>query len=363
MPNLVKLRYASPRSSSLAEDLRQAAHDHLQANGDHRFADARLIAKGAFLVVVSALLYVAMVTAKSTMIFVLAYVAFPFIAMLLAMNVLHDGAHRALSPWPWLDRLMTRVTAIPLGIEPAYWAVRHVHYHHAHANVEHYDLDTAANRFLRQTPFQPWYPQFRYQHRYWPLIAALSLPYINWIYDWSDRLGLTPLTTDRVLPGLRGWATFLSAKTLHLLIAVAVPAWVAHQLGLGWGWVAFSYFAGQMLASCVLVALILGTHWADVTFYLPPESGQLPHTWHEHAFHTACDWQPQPAWIGYWLGGLNWHLTHHLFPTYSHRHYPALAARVAKVARSHALDYRALTYRELLAAQQMFLRAMGKRPD
>ncbi len=104
------------------------------------------------------------------------------------------------------------------------------------------------------------------------LIAALSLPYINWIYDWSDRLGLTPLAADRVLPGLRGWATFLSAKALHLLIAVAVPAWVAHRLGLGWGWVVFSYFAGQMLASCVLVALILGTHWADVTFYLPPES-------------------------------------------------------------------------------------------
>ncbi|WP_343547122.1 acyl-CoA desaturase [Ralstonia sp.] len=363
MPNLAKLRYASPRASSLAEDLRRAAHDHLQACNDHRFADAQFIAKGAFLVVVSALLYGAMMAATGATTFVLAYMAFPFIAMLLAMNVLHDGAHRALSPWAWLDGLMTRVTAIPLGIEPAYWTVRHVHYHHAHANVEHYDLDTAANRFLRQTPFQPWYPQFRYQHRYWPLIAALSLPYINWIYDWSDRLGLTPLAADRVLPGPRGWVTFLSAKALHLLIAVVVPAWVAHRLGIGWGWVAFGYFAGQMLASCVLVALILGTHWADVTFYLPPESGQLPHTWHEHAFHTACDWRPQPAWLGYWLGGLNWHLTHHLFPTYSHRHYPALAARVAEVARAHGLDYRALTYRELLTAQQTFLRAMGQRPN
>src|SRR5689334_19991492 len=71
MPNLAKLRYASPRSSSLAEDLRQAAHDHLQASGDHRFADANLVAKGAFLVLVSALLYGVMVTAKSTIIFVL----------------------------------------------------------------------------------------------------------------------------------------------------------------------------------------------------------------------------------------------------------------------------------------------------
>lgn len=98
MPNLAKLRYASPRASSLAEDLRRAAHDHLQAHGDHRFADVQFIAKGTLLVVVSALLYGVMMTATGATTFVLAYMAFPFIAMLLAMNVLHDGAHRALSP-------------------------------------------------------------------------------------------------------------------------------------------------------------------------------------------------------------------------------------------------------------------------
>jgi linoleoyl-CoA desaturase len=36
---------------------------------------------------------------------------------------------------------------------------------------------------------------------------------------------------------------------------------------------------------------------------------------------------------------------------------------VAEVARAHALDYRALTYRELLTAQQTFPRAMGQRPN
>ncbi len=73
MPNLATLH---PRSSSLADDLRRAAHDHLQACSDHRFADAQFIAKGAFLVVVSALLYGAMVTATNATAFVLAYVAF-----------------------------------------------------------------------------------------------------------------------------------------------------------------------------------------------------------------------------------------------------------------------------------------------
>ena len=124
MPNLSKLRYASPRSSTLADDLRGAAHGYLQASGDHRYADAGLIAKGLFLAICAVLFYAAMVTAASPVVFVLAYLGFPFFAMLLAMNVLHDGAHRALSPWAWLDSAMIRLTAIPLGIEPAYWTVR-----------------------------------------------------------------------------------------------------------------------------------------------------------------------------------------------------------------------------------------------
>lgn len=363
MKTLPKIRYAPPHSSRLGDDLRQAARDYLQAHGDHRYSDGGMIAKTLFLMGCTAGLYALMTTTAQAWVFVLAYIAFPFVAMILAMNVLHDGAHQALSPWPWLDRLLARLTAMPLGVEPAYWATRHVHYHHAYANVEHYDLDTTANRFLRQTPFQPWYPHFRHQHRYWPVIAALSLPYINWIYDWSDRLGLTPLKSDRVLSGLGGWGIFLFTKIVHLVIAVAIPIGLAHQLGISWGWVLLCYFAGQMLASCVLVGLILGTHWSDVTFYLPPESGQMPHTWHEHAFHTACDWQPKPAWIGYWLGGLNLHLTHHLFPTYHHRHYPALAALVAQAAAQHGVAYRTLSYTELIAKQQLFLRTMGTKPE
>ncbi|WP_019448749.1 acyl-CoA desaturase [Cupriavidus sp. BIS7] len=360
MPDIGKLRYASPQSSSLASDLRQTAHDYLQSRNDNRFADWRLVAKGLFLLSCGMSLYASMLAATSATAFFFAYLAIPFLAMMLAMNVLHDGAHRALSPWPWLDRALIRLIAIPLGVEPAYWTVRHVHYHHAYANIEHYDLDTAANRFLRQTPYQPWYPQFQYQHRYWPLVAALSLPYIGCVYDWADRFGLTPLKRDRVLPGAAGWSIFVSTKAAHILLAMVVPALVAHRLGLSASVVVAGYLVGQMLASCVLVALILGTHWSDVRFFLPPESGQLPHTWHEHAFMTACDWQPRPRWIGYWLGGLNLHLTHHLFPTYSHRHYPALAAEIANVARRHNIRYRVLSYSQLLIAQQNFLRAMGR---
>jgi len=141
---------------------------------------------------------------------------------------------------------------------------------------------------------------------------------------------------------------------LGLPLALLVPR------GIGWPVVLAAYLCGQMLASCGLVALILGTHWAEVAFYRMPTDGRLRHSWHAHAFFTSCDWQPRPAWLGAWLGGLHLHLTHHLYPSYSHRHYAALAPEVRTVAARHGLPYRCLDHRQLLAAQQRFLRAMGR---
>lgn len=114
-----------------------------------------------------------------------------------------------------------------------------------------------------------------------------------------------------------------------------------------------------MGASCVLVALILGTHWAEVEFFKPSRR-VLERDWYEHSFRIACDWSPRPAALSHSMGGLNYHLTHHLFPTWSHRHYRQLAAIVADVASRHGLCYRELNYTQLIASQQDFLKSMGR---
>jgi len=200
----------------------------------------------------------------------------------------------------------------------------------------------------------------RYQHLYWPLIAALSLPYIAWIFDWSDRLNKTPLREKRVLAGRGGWALFVLCKLLHVALVLVVPLILCHLHGIGWGWVLLAYALSQMFASLLVVFLLLGTHWAQAEFYPAPAGDSMPHGWYRHNFATACDWQPEPRWLEHLTGGLNYHLTHPLFPGWNHRHYPALAAAVAEVAQRHGMAYRCIGYRELLAQQQRFLRLMGQ---
>ncbi|MDR2219951.1 MAG: fatty acid desaturase [Methylobacillus sp.] len=347
--------------NAFAAELRAAAQTWLDEHHDHRHANTAAILKISVIAAVAALFYTAALHAVSGYVYVGLYVCFAVAAMLLAANTLHDASHGALFRSRAMNGVVMRFSAIPLGIEPVYWQVRHVRYHHPNANIEHIDLDTAANRFLRQTPFQPWFPQFRFQHLYWPLIAGLSLPYIGLIYDWSDRFGMTPLAQDRALRGVGGWLRFVASKLAHLLLCLGLPLWLVAPT-IGYTAVIVAYVSGQLLASSLLVTLILGTHWADAHFYDVSDGKPLPHTREEHAFLTCCDWTAPPL-MGGLLGGLNLHLTHHLFPHVHHRHYPALAKLVAQTAARHGLSYRCLSYRELLRAQQHFLKSMGQRPE
>ena len=357
------LRYTNMPEEPFVTELKQKSQAYFAVHSDYRHADKWLLLKGLGVVVCAVLAYMALLFSQDVLQLWLAYGVLMLATMLLAVNVLHDAAHRTLVRSIFWNRLINRVVSLPLGIDPDYWTVRHVRYHHTYPNVEGLDLDIEPNPFLRQTPFQRYAPHFRYQYLYWPLIAALSMLYINWIFDWSDRLGKTALKNENVLRGFAGWALFVSSKLAHLILIVWIPIQLLSAHGVSVWMVVGAYVASQMMASFFVVALILGTHWAQVEFFQPNPSGVMPHSWRMHTLRTAVDWMPKWHWLGYWTGGLNLHVTHHLFPRVSHRHYPALAHILAKIAHDFDVPYRQIDYSTLLHLQKQFLQEMGQVPN
>lgn len=346
---------------ALSQALRQASQDWLAEHQEHRFADLGMLAKLCLLCVLCGLCYLGVLGATSASGFFAAYLGFITSGMLLTVNVVHDASHSAFFRRPranlWLNRLVT----LPLGLDPECWRVRHVQLHHAHVNIEDYDPDIDANGVLRQAPWHRWKPFMRYQPLYWPLVAALTFPWYIWLMDWLDRAGQTKVSA-RLPAGWRGWGFFLLGKSGHFLLAL----WLPWQLGLGqfsWSYILLCYLLSQMLSSLFFVMLLVGTHWATARFFERPASGGMAHGRCTHILLTTLDWNTRPRWLGYWLGGGNLHLTHHLFPHWSHRHYPALSHIIARTAPQHGLPYQALSLSEVLQLQQRFLRAMGTAPN
>lgn len=346
---------------ALHKAIMQAAQQYLRAGNDHRFANHWAMGKMIILTVVCLTCYGLSLHQQFGWALFVWYLGFIFSGMLLVINVVHDSSHNAFFRSAWANAVIGRVVSIPLGLDPDCWRVRHVIFHHAHTNISGYDPDIDENGLLRQTPFQRWKPFMRLQHWYWPFIAALTFPWYIWLVDWLDRSGQTRVTTRLALRGWRGWTVFLLSKSLHFMLALLIPAYVLADR-FSFATVVMVYLIGQMVSSLLFVMLIVGTHWAKSQFFEPPEAGKMPHTWYQHVFTTTFDWQARPGWLGYWLGGANLHLTHHLFPNWHHRHYPALSQLIEEVATRFNLDYQKISLTELLLLQQQFLKQMGGKP-
>ncbi len=354
-----KISFSRSGEELFHQALKQASQDYLQKNQDHVFADRKDIAISVGLLFVAVVSFISSLYTSSLSIYILTYALFVILIMLLNVLCQHDGSHNTFFRRKWMNRILGRIVTLPLGIDPDFWRARHVDFHHHYANIEHYDLDTEENGIFRQTPFQQRRGFMRYQHIYWPLIASLSLSWIALVFDWSDRRGKTRLKSQNILAGWRGWTLFLTSKLLHFILMLGLPLWIAHDNGISVLAILLTYLFSQMAASLFVVYLLLGSHWAETEFFTPPENRQMDHGWYHHNFVTSCDWLPSPHWLWRLTGGLNYHLTHHLFPGWHHRHYPALAQIVAELAQQHGMPYRCISYRELVRSQLSFLRKMG----
>lgn len=359
------LGYHSRSDLAFHRELQAAAQRYLQQHNDHRFADLRFYVKSGILILLCLGSYAISLCGNLfslnniSLNFYIFYPIFICFALLLAINIVHDASHNAIFKQATANRWINFWITIPLGLDPDCWRVRHIIFHHAHTNIRYYDLDIEENFLLRQTPYQRWYPFMRWQHIYWPFIAAMTFPALIWGYDWLDRFKFTRVAAKMRHQGSKGIGLFLLSKLLHLIFTIIIPTLLLADTGIGISTILGGYLASQMFASLIFVVLILGTHWAKATFYLAPEQGNMPHGFYTHTFSTTYDWYTRPQWINYWLGGLNLHLTHHLFPHWNHRHYSALAKIIKHTAEKFGMDYHCITATELFRYQQRFLKSMG----
>ena len=75
------------------------------------------------------------------------------------------------------------------------------------------------------------------------------------------------------------------------------------------------------------------------------------------------DFASRNALLGWYLGGLNFQVEHHLFPRVCHLHYPALSRIVEETCSAHRVRYRCEpSLRSALAANWRWLRRMGSAP-
>jgi linoleoyl-CoA desaturase len=302
--------------------------------------------------------YAGVLLAPDAALFLLATLSWGLAACAVAFGVFHDANHGGFSRSRTVNLAVTRACCLALGVGRHFWCFKHHVLHHPGPNVAGWDDDVEARGWLRMSPHQPWRPRFRGQHLYFLPLYALNG--VEWIFvkDFV-QYATGRINEHRTIPPMSEGETleFFACKLGYAVLFV-VPAFVLQPplLALG-GFVLF-----HLVQSLLLTVVFQVAHLNDKVAFA--EAGAtLDPARSAHQLHATSNFAADSRWTTWFTGGLNLQIEHHLFPTASHTHLPAISLIVREAAAETGLPY--ITHGSLsgaLASHARHLKALQATP-
>jgi linoleoyl-CoA desaturase len=305
-----------------------------------RRAYRTLWAKSALVMVWAVASYLLLLLVVTTPVAVVtASISLGLAAAAIGFCVMHDANHGAYST----NRAVNRVAAHSLdliGGSSYVWAAKHLA-HHTYTNVADHDPDIDAMPFARFEPTQQRRAWHRYQHFYmWVLYAFVTLRW-QWFTD-ASFLARGSIGRSR-FKRPRGWnlVGLVAGKALVLLVFLCVSA----------------------VASLSLTVTFQLSHCLEEAITAPSDGPPVRREWHIHQVEATADFAQRNALIGWYVGGLNHQIEHHLFPRVPHTLHPQLADIVRRTSIECGIAYNEHpTMSGALRSHTRWLREMGMTP-
>ena len=270
----------------------------------------------------------------------------------------HDAIHGAYSKRGWVNRLLGWSFEI-LGASSYMWRLTHNGIHHTWTNVPDLDEDLVVTPVLRLTP----HAERQWFHRFQTLFAlpAYATATLFWVfakdykYFFARQLG--PHRDKRHPPS--AWTSLVLGKIVHYGWTIVLPLLF---LDITWWQFGIGYLAMHLTAGLILGVIFMLAHVVEqVDYPKPAPDGQLPDAWMVHQLRTTADFARRNRLLGWYVGGLNFQVEHHLFPTVCSVHYHKISPIVEEVARKHGVPFNDNpTFREALGSHFRMLHRLGQ---
>jgi len=293
---------------------------------------------------------------------------------MIGVHTMHAASHFAVTHSPAVWRGLNWVCFdVLMGGSSLQWDFQHIVGHHQHTNVYQADpdlpmMDGDIRRCVKE---QSWFSPYRYQHLYLPVAYAFlalktRVDDLKMVLGWTDHNGPIPMNVT-----LAQRVGVVFTKCLFYAAHFALPLLGSAALGLDAlgldavpvrQWLP-AYLAMEFASGCWLAFFFQVSHLSDALDF-PTRDGKKSYEWARMQVETTVDYGH-----GNWLlttlsGALNYQVTHHLFPSVSPYHYPAIAPIICRVARKHGITYeKVTTYGEAFGLHIAYLKRLGARGE
>jgi linoleoyl-CoA desaturase len=297
-------------------------------------------------------------------------VLFAFTIAGIGFNIMHDGGHGSFSPLKWVNELMVS-TLYLLGADPNMWKQKHNIDHHTHTNVHEYDHDIETAGVMRLHRDQKWRWYHRFQFAYWIILYAFE--YVLWVFvfDIIKFYGKNKKTGEREYKfTLRQKILFWTSKVGYVGLAFVVPSFYYPIGDVIIGYIEYSFIVGIVISivfqlahtvrEAQMVSRPLPSENNPAIGYIDPENKI-------HQLLTTANFGTKSKFFrkffGFFTGGLNQQIEHHLWPDISHVHYPKLSEKVRRLCKQFNLPYNENSFFGAIWSHIVYLYKMGLKPS
>ncbi|PCJ84844.1 MAG: acyl-CoA desaturase [Flavobacteriales bacterium] len=281
-----------------------------------------------------------------------------FCNIFVAFACVHDSVHDALSPKPWVNKLLARTFDFVGGNS---YLLRQMHgEHHKWVNIHGIDVTLETHGMFRFTPHEPWKPIHRFQHLYTPILYLMAQ--LHWVSakDFKWFFGESHIGNRKnVKHPLKEYLVLLFFKANYYTLTLVLPMIF---LSAPWWLILIAWVLMHIPSGLAFVLIFQCTHVYDGTTYpMPDGEGNIENNYALHILDTTADFS-RKSYIGTWLmGAINVHVIHHIFPNICHIHYQKITPIIIETAKEFGIKYKEYqTFPEALAAHMRMLKHLSR---
>lgn len=280
----------------------------------------------------------------------------------IGMSIMHDANHGAYSSSHrvnfWLGHTLNL-----LGGSVFNWKIQHNLLHHTYTNIINLDDDIDDKLILRFSPHTnvKWYHKLQFVYAFFfygilTLYWALLKDFVQFSRYTKDGVNKNTPAQNRIV-----FLKIVLSKVFYFGMYIVMP-WL---LGIPFLQVLTGFLIMHFIAGLVLTVIFQLAHTVEGTTHpLPSNEGTIENNWAVHQLNTTVNFSRNNKFLSWYLGGLNYQVEHHLFPTICHVHYPQVSEIVKSTAEEFGIPYlENKTFWQALSSHVRTLVRFGKLPD
>lgn len=346
--------------NSFYTTLKQRVEDYLATNGKNRYGGKSILLKATIMMA----LYVAPLVLILTLnlpwwVYLIFALVIGVAKAGLGFSVMHDSIHGTFNSNKKVNKIFSYTTYF-IGAAIFPWKVKHNIMHHTYTNVHGMDGDIESKALLRLSFKAPLWKVHRFQYIYafffymFTSLAFLIGDYVD-LFNYKKK-GLMKQFGSNFT---KEFLTITVFRILYLGIFIALPILFCD---IPWWGTIIGFFAIHFVAGFILSAVFQMAHLVEGTEQPEASSeGELELSWAAHQLETTANFAPKNKLIGWYVGGLNHQVEHHLLPNISHVHYSKVAEIVKNTAKEFNLPYHEIrTFRGALKSHITTLKNLGR---